>query len=456
MKAAAEHAVKSLRGQDGVALPVALMVLMIVTLLVAAATTLSVSTNSLTNRDANSKSALGAADAGQRVAVYRLNMLAPADGNCVTTVVAAPVAGKCPQDGPEGLGNGATFTYSMTPVLGAGASCAGLSVVNQAGLSQRCITAIGAVNGVSRRTQTRVVAFAAQPLFPVAGFIGLKKVNMTNNATIAGAVASNGPITIDGSKVTETDLGPVATYSTPNGGNAGTVVRRTASQGAYVLSPADPGNSATVNDNGRIANGLLTPPTPLYDASSNATFASATRSLTVSGGALTLGGATYNFCNLTLSASTLALGIGAKTRIFIDSPDRPGSGCPPGSGVLTMSNNVQVLNASHDPTALQIYVYGWSNGANVVKLNSNSPAYEVIYAPQSTVDLTDNGGVIGGVAAGSIVSLGAQDQYSGSNYSAWDPRAAQLQARSTGLYFRSAWQECPATPSSPTDPASGC
>jgi hypothetical protein len=328
--------------------------------------------------------------------------------------------------------------------------------VNTAVLSQRCVTAIGTVNGVSRRTQTRVAAFAAQPLFPVAGMIGLKSVDMINSATLNGAVGSNGPITINNSKVNETDLGPVATYSTPSGGNAGTIVRRTVSQGPFVLSPVDPGNSATVNDNGRIANGLASPPTVPYDASSNTTFNAATRQLTVTGGALTLGGATYNFCNLTLTASTLALGTGVKARIFIDSPDRPGSGCPPGSGVLRLSNNVQIVNTSRDPTALQIYVYGWNNGLNVVSLNSNSQAYEVIYAPQSTVDLTDNGGVVGGVAASAITNLGQQDQYAGFNFSAWDPRVGALQARSTGLYFRTAWQECPATPSVPADPASGC
>jgi hypothetical protein len=429
---------------------------MIVMLLAGVAVTVAVGTNSLTNQDSNSKAALGAADAGQRVAVYRMNMLAPADGNCVTTAVVAPVGGQCPQDGPESLGNGATFSFWTTPVLGAGAPCAGLTVVNAAGLSQRCITAIGTVNGVSRRTQTRVAAFAAQPLFPVNGLIGLKSVSMINGATVSGAVGSNGPITINASKVNETDLGPSATYSTPNGGIAGTVVRRTPAQGPFVLSPVDPGNSATTNDNGRISNGLASPPVAPYDASSNATYVAASRQLTVNGGSLTLGGATYNFCNLSLSASTLALGSGAKTKIFIDSPDRPGSSCPAGSGNLTLSNNVQLMNPSRDPTALQIYVYGWNNGNNVVYLNANTQAFAVIYAPQSTVDLTDNGGIVGGIAAGAITNLGQQDQYAGSNFSGWDTRVANLQARSTGLYFRTAWQECPATPTVSTDPASGC
>ena len=77
-------------------------------------------------------------------------MLLPAAGMCPTTPVTAVGSnGLCAQDGPESLGNGATFSYWVSDVLSPGQQCAGRAVtvpsssLNPQTIAQRCITALG-------------------------------------------------------------------------------------------------------------------------------------------------------------------------------------------------------------------------------------------------------------------------------------------------------------------------
>ena len=81
---------KYLRGDDGAAMIVAIIVLMITSLLAAVAVAVAVQTNGSSQRDVAKKNALEAAEAGLQVAVYRLNMLRPDDTHCVGDAVAAP------------------------------------------------------------------------------------------------------------------------------------------------------------------------------------------------------------------------------------------------------------------------------------------------------------------------------------------------------------------------------
>src|SRR5579864_3285017 len=92
--------VKTRAGDEtGLVLVIVLFVILIAGLLAGAVVAGAIHTNDSTNRDANLKAAVGAADAGLQVATYRLNMLAPTAGNCVTTAVMSPSDDQCPQDG---------------------------------------------------------------------------------------------------------------------------------------------------------------------------------------------------------------------------------------------------------------------------------------------------------------------------------------------------------------------
>ncbi|WP_026909970.1 DUF7305 domain-containing protein [Patulibacter minatonensis] len=428
----------------GSALIAAIGSLLVMSLLAGLALQAATGASSSATADARRQQALQAAEAGLQTAAFRLNMLQPGADRCIAAAVEVPVGGLCGASPAEALGNGASFSYRTTPALAGSASCAGLTVRAQTALQQRCITATGTVDGVVRRTQARVAAYASTPLFPVAGLLGLRSVDLTGNVQIPDSTAAtNGVLTVTGNVETAgTVLGPAGSTRPTGNVSITPVVRRTAAEGPFVLAPVAPGASATSNDNGRIANGLRTPPVAPYDAVSSGsglTYDAATRALRAVGNAtLTLGGGIYNFCSVSITGNfTLVIAAGAKVSIYVDSPDDPNSGCPAGSGGFAVTGNFSSGSAGSDPTALQLYVYGTNDGQGRVAITGNSALRAAIYAPQSTVAITGNAKVVGGVAAGAVTMTGNGFQ--------WDGRAGALQAGSTGLWYRTAWRECPDT-----------
>jgi Tfp pilus assembly protein PilX len=444
---------RRLRDDSGVALVIVLFVLVIAGLLAGAIVAAAVHSSDTTNRNGNLNAAVAAADAGLDVATYRINMLEPTSGNCVTNAVVAPTSGQCPEDGPESVGNGGTYEFWTSPTMAAGATCAGLQIDSKdASIAQRCVTSIGTVNGVSARVQERVAAFTSTPLFPTA-LLGLSSVTISNNATIGtpqvpALVGTNGQLTVGGgtTMMTGYELGPGApTPSIGNGATTGPGGERTAAQGPFVLAPVNPGNSATVNDDSRITSGL--------DPSSKVAFNPATRVLSMgNNSSLTLGGGTYNFCNFTATNNAnITIGATVKTQIYIDSPDDPNSGCAAGTGNFSLSQNDTFTNSSGDPTAAQLYVYGFNNDTNVVNFYNNTNTYISIYAPQSQVILSpSNNTTMDGAIAAYQVTVGNAGHFT------FDGEDSYLTAGTTGLYYRTAWEQCPPTPTSPTDPTSGC
>ena len=253
----------------------------------------------------------------------------------MTDVIVSPLTtGFCPEV-TEDLADGASFTYRVSPILTLSDSCAGLPVQTTAGgevtIVQRCITATGAVQGHRRRVQARVAAFQGNPIFPLPGIIGLESVTLKNNASIGGWLGSNGPISVKNNNGVSggIELGPSAPDPSVGGSSVGNVTRRTAAQGGWVLAPVDIGNSATVNDNVRIPNGLANPKLTPYDSGSGVGYNASTRVLTLgNNSSLTLGGGTYNFCSISMGNNSSLLiapraaGQPQAIRLFVDSPYR--------------------------------------------------------------------------------------------------------------------------------------
>jgi len=412
--------------------------------------------NGTSSADRNQKRALAAAEAGLRAATYRANKLAPTNTLCVTDIVQPPIVGECPAF-EDDLGNGASYKYYVTPVLNPSDACAGLPIqydgADGLAIAQRCVTSTGTVNGVKRRLQTRIAAFQGVPTFPVGGMVGLDSVTLGNSTAVTGGVGSNGQIALGNSSSVSgsPEIGPSAPDPTlGNSSTAGATIRRTAAQGPFVAAPVDVGNSATVNDNVRISNGLATPKVNPYDASSNVAFNASTRVLTLNNSAsITLSGGTYNFCDLTATNSgQITIATGAKVRIFIDSPDRAGSGCAAGTGKLTANNSVTFSNPGPAEN-LQIYVYGWNNGQNVVDFKNSVSINGAIYAPQSKFKAKNSPQFTGGLTAKSI------DFENSANF-VWSAGLAELRSRTLTLYHRTAWHECRREPAVASDPESGC
>jgi len=459
----------NLRSEEGAAMAVAMIVLFVVSLLSAAAVAVATQTNGSTRRDAFKKSSLEAAEAGLQIATYRLNMLRPDDQHCVGDAVASPdTTGTCASS-TYSLGNGASYQYYTTPMLGSSGSCVGLSVTSSTNLSQRCITAVGTASGVTSRSQIRTAAFDAIPLFQYGGITGVNGITDGNqNTTINGMEVTNKTINnLGGGTITGgVALGPGASYLGPT-------VAQQRLPSPVVLGPVDPGTSNQTsltncparqtagylfcNDNYRIGPCTSsTPQPPNTDPCSGFTYAAATRSListaTNGSSSLTLTGGIYNFCEIDLNNNaTVVIPSGVHVEIFVDSPDDPNSGCLPGSGTFNIKNNVTWVNYNTDPTALQVYVYGWSNGLNTINFKNNGLFEGVLYAPQSKINLSHNStksDLIGAVS-GSTVSVPNNFSFT------WDSRAGTIQARSTGVYYRTAWAQCIPTYSA-SAPGSGC
>ena len=439
-----------IRSESGNALISAIGVLSVTGVVTATVFSVSTQLSSTSNKSRDTKKALAAADAGLEAAVYRLNKQnVQSTTQCFTTQLVAATGGECPGQ-TESLGNGSGYTYYVTPALGASDQCAGLPVSHASssiGVTQRCVTVAGTSNGVARRVQARVASYIGLSLISM-GLLGLEGVELKNSSSVNAWVGSNGQIEMGNSNtVTGVELGPSApNVSIGDSGSVGSVVRRSASQGNHVLAPVDVGNSATVNDNVRLTNG--------QDAKSGVTFNSTTRELEMgNSSSLTLGGGTYNWCDFEATNSAqLTVAAGVKTRIFIDSPERPGSGCASGTGRFVAKNSINISN-SGPAENLQIYVYGRSGSdeddPDVEFKNSVNFSKGFIYAPQSHVEFKNSADITGAVNSKTIA-------FKNSVTFTWETSLADLRATTLSMFYKTAWKECRAAQTSAADPESGC
>lgn len=209
MSAAIRRAAGRWADETGIAMPVALAILLILTVLATAAATIAIQTNDVSRRDANSKAAIEAANTGLRTAIYRLNTYQPQSNYCPTEPTnfqvgtnGAPTPTLCaPVSG--GLGNGESYTYWISRAMQTGDTCTGSTVSSSQGtVVQRCITSLGTANGVSARVQERVAAYTSTPAFPAAIF-GTKSVTISNSVTITtdtpgspGLLGTNGTLCV--------------------------------------------------------------------------------------------------------------------------------------------------------------------------------------------------------------------------------------------------------------------
>jgi type II secretory pathway pseudopilin PulG len=481
------HQIRSrarLADESGVAMIIAVVALMAIGILISAAFAVALQTNGSSRSDANKINALEAAEAGLQVATYRLNMLYPNDSNCVGDAVSAPNANNECISSSYTLGNGASYQFITTPTLPASTSnCIGYALASS-NYAQRCITAIGTSNGVQMRAQIRVATFSAIPLFPYAGITAINQLNNGNNASINGYEATNGVLTLNnGVAFSGCELGPGGSMT--GQGAYGICTQLTS---PIVLDPVDPGTSnlklstgacaappggeaafqgTWCNDDYRITNGIADPSghTTPEDPSSGISFDPVNRILSVShpNATLTLTGGVYNFCEFDApNNATINIAAGVNTEIIIDSPDDPGSGCPATcpagsscagqkSGNLNLNNNVTWLNASQNPLALQIFVYGYNDGSGTVNFANNTAFWGLLYAPKSTLNMSNSStnSTFWGAISGRIVNVSNNFHFQ------WYQSAGGLQARATGVYYRTAWSQCTPTASS-SDPASGC
>lgn len=488
----------------GFVLPTAVLVLTVVTLLAAAAVTVAITTSSSNTRDEHSKAALEAAEAGLRVASYRLNVLNPTIGDCINeSEVAEPnvaLTGYCSEAKAEPIGNNAAFRYWTTPGLRAGMSCVGQTVSTseetrekEEAVEQRCVTAEGTVRGVHARVQARVATFIAAPLFPFPGITGTKLVKISGKTILNTAVASNYKIVSEGTSAVQysgyCELAYTGTFEGPNEGErpCKTLKQRGEAEGQFQLRPVEPGTSSresasaetcsiakppTENCDVRITNGIkkankesyLTPYDEITVKPGEVSFEPSSsptkpRFFSIKGGSSwTIGAGVYNFCSFEANGGTLTLAAGAEAEIFVEAPEseEPGSGCPAKSstvksGELIFKGGTVINNLSENPTALKFFVWGKGPVLYEGKSNTTVKLSMTLIAPEAKITVSGTGTYTGGISGSEVFT-------SGEFAFEWRKEEEALRLKEepkTASYYRTAWTQCTPTASS-SEPMSGC
>jgi type II secretory pathway pseudopilin PulG len=451
---------RRLLGEAGFILPTAIIALLILSVLMGAAITVAAQTSSSTTRDDNDKAALAAAEAGIQVASYRLTEFKPNEATrCITgSAEASPTSGVYCDGSPlESLGNGATFRYWTSQALAIGAACAGSTIAAVAGVTQRCITAEGEVNGVEpgTRLQARVAASAGESLFSVKGIVGLTEVKVSGSVKIPGVVASNEKIIGEGSANFERgfELCPPKGSFTPPAGKerkkSGVKVdgveedpalekTRTEGPPECPIKASIPTTHATAesNEDSRIGN------TDKLEGTT--TWSEANHELTLkSNGKVTLEGSRYYLCNFkATNNSRLIIAPTAKVEIFIDSPSDPAGKCKSGTGKFEGEGEFIVENLAKNPAALLIVMYG--EGPFAIK--NGSTLEGSIYGPEAQINLNGGTKFKGGIV-GNKVHI-----ENGTGVFEWSEEVAGLSTGGPVHYVREAWEQC--TPGS--GPTAGC
>jgi hypothetical protein len=526
MRARAGQLAAVLGDESGIAIAIALAVLLIGMLLTGVAAGIAIQTKQFTGRDSNTKAAIEAANAGLRTAVYRLNTYQPGPGFCPTPTATAvggsgaPSGSLCPPDGPDvpqGLGNGATFSYWVSRAMESGDGCTGPNVSsNQSDVAQRCITSVGTAGGVSARVQERIASYTSTPAFPTAIF-GTRNVVISNNVTITSdtpgtpaLLGTNGSITIGGQGGGTTtidgfqlppgvvpqlgnnvvDLGPTtgisSPYPTPTPiypfstaqntaspyANAGTVPQAGTCSQTEAQSLGWSGTWLQTNCDYEVGQGITYPGcmsggTAVRDCDQSVGLVSAdfgyptNRTLYLPNNtSLVLAGGYYNFCSLFLDNNSHITVLGGQATIFIDG-NEPGSGCPTTS--YTMGGNTiapgtfrmnQNSSFNAGGSALNAQILVYGDQTNV--------------PPTNNVVLNNNGSSSFALLAPfSNVSMqpsnnstfrGAIVGYSVSlgqaSHFTYEADTQSFGTTSIPIYYPSYWEQCPRQQSS--SPTAGC
>lgn len=396
------HAVKWLRSglratrdPSGFAVPTVIFMMLAGFAVASVGAIASVSAQQGTTRDADSKTALAAAEAGVSQALLHYNRVPTAGLNtCVvstggTLFVAPPIGGWC--SAVNGTTNQGNFSYSVAPTAG-----------------QIEIVSVGTANGVTRRVDVMARSAGGQQIFSEAAVKSRGLITLDSNAEIRANAATNGDMSLrSNAKLCGTGsvgLGRTLTlisnaqhYADVNCGGTGTILNAPLS-----LPAVNQGDAATVNDNGRFFT------QDVRTGGSKVSWTASSRTLALgSNSSLTLGGSTYSVCKLEMSSNTaIYVAPGSSVKIYFDSPEA--CGLPSGSSQLDLSSNSRITSSGGGPSNVALFMVGSDTLQTWMNLSSNTQvagACEqnfVIYAPRTDADLDSNSTYCGAIAVKSL------------------------------------------------------
>jgi len=437
----------SLHRQEGIAIPIAILSLMLVLTLAGVVLQQAIQTSDSANREQASKRALQAGDAGLEVAVFRADKVADSLNPCpilggFASYVTIGGEQWCPEV-TEDLGDGKSYSYWVSAPDAAG---------------DRTVVASGIAEGVTRRVAV-VIQKVDQPIVFGYGMAADADITMNSSTEIGEFspprvrtdVRANGNINMNGSS-------SVCGNATPGPGKA--VVQNGGSTQicpGYSTTPAsspitfpavDDSVASITNDNNRICKPALDPCSPLSDVSPNV-WDNVDKNLSINGsGQLTLRGSVYYLCSLTMNSSS---------RLILDPPTttKPmliyiGDCATQPSKVIYINSSSRVESAPGKTVPVQFLVKGSSSKSTSVEWHSSSVAETptLIYAPKSDV-LLDSSSKINGAVVGKTVTMESSAQVIYDSRIDIDPFDASVQKSAT-------YRECRPQAGAGQVPSAGC
>jgi Tfp pilus assembly protein PilX len=187
--------------ERGIAMIVVMGVMLVLSLLAAAAVTASMNFNQSSVKDSRVARAQAAANAGLEAGLYNLAKRGIAADQCLTNDATTPVSSwntanpgpHCVTSTNTATGGNATYKFWVSPAFDAtvtGTTATQLQALQTAcgggsASAERCITATGTASGITRRVRMRV---SGKPLFPIiGGFMGFQGVTFTANPNWGGS-----------------------------------------------------------------------------------------------------------------------------------------------------------------------------------------------------------------------------------------------------------------------------
>ncbi len=457
------------RSEQGIALPVAMLVTIIALALATVPIMASVNTDRSDSRDQANDAALSAADSGANLAVSRQTQMASylsSSKPCVklngTKLEAVePESGWCPAIPATTVGN-ATYTYRVRPTY----SSAGATI---------SVLATGTATTGGRTVTRRLLVSAgssspSRTVFGSEGVVGIDSIVMDGSASIYGDVGTNGYIEWPGNPKIE----------------GCSKIRVGSPSGEFrKLSWQTYPNCPIVKENREY-------PVPIVPVTnSNARmFTAGGDTYTYSGGALsgcgasskqpswcpsskvlrltsdaavTLGGsAPYVLCQLFIEGNAkLIMAAGAHIQFIFESPES--CGLSSGSTQMFVSNSGTIVSQSYAPTsgnysAPGFYFVGSSSRETKIVMNGHAEGNNmIVYAPRSRIEVT-NGASFGGAILGKSVYLDGGTRVKPEGTGTFNPDE-NLPIEGSGgssQFSPGSYVECSAVPTVESEPASGC
>jgi hypothetical protein len=416
-----------LSDERGMAVPTALAALVASFGLASAAVLSSVDVQSGSHRDQEAKSAIAAADAGASLALLRLNRFQSSITEATPCVGPAgePQAasgGWCPAIASEAVGR-ASFTYQVSAYKKG---------------SELSVVATGSDGVTSRRVDVGLVSVNGKNVFADEHLIGQDGIDISGTAAnIETDIGTNGSVTRNGHPVVCGDVrhGPGKPLGwKPDCG-------KEESEGEKNLPQiAPPSNIATSNSNCRLVpNCTLTKDVdtwvspPKNKRTSTEPWDAKHSTINVGNGAtLTMGGADYYICGLTIKGTVIMAAL-ANVRIFIRKP----SECGLASGAMQFEMGAQAViestGFSTNHSAPQVYMLG--DGSVKLDGGSGTTNHLILYAPESSVELKGNPTWIGMIAGKTI-------KITGNSTFKTDPNLTAPDITLQGLWQRTHYVEC--------------